>query len=79
VIHFDEPIGDDGHWKWPSIEVFVGDRPFAWIDDELRRADFARAERRSSPTLVVRVEGTHGRADVEVEQLERWSRELLTM
>ena len=76
VIHFDEPIGDDGHWKWPSIEAYVGDRPFAWLDDELRRVDFARAKRRSSPTLLVRVEGTHGLADAHVEQLGQWSREI---
>lgn len=74
VIHFDEPIGNDGHWKWPAIEAFAGDRPFAWIDDELGRDDFARAARRSSATLLVWVEGTHGLAGAHVEQLERWSR-----
>ena len=79
VIHFDEPIGDDGHWKWPSIEVYVGDRPFAWLDDELRRVDFARAERRSSPTLLVRVEGTHGLSDAHVVQLAQWSREVSSL
>jgi hypothetical protein len=30
---FEEPLGDDCHWKWPAIESFVADRPFAWIDD----------------------------------------------
>ena len=60
VISFDEPIGDDGHWKWPAIETFVGDRPFAWIDDELGRDDFARAERRSSADAARLIEGTHG-------------------
>jgi hypothetical protein len=73
VIHFDEPAEEDGHWKWPGIESFVGDRPFAWIDDELGRADFARAGRRSSPTLLVRIEGSHGLNERHVQQLEEFA------
>jgi hypothetical protein len=76
VIHFDEPRGEDGHWKWPAIDAFVADRPFAWIDDELGREDFARAERRSNATLLVWIEGTIGLAVAHVEQLVRWSREV---
>lgn len=76
VIHFDEPMGEDGHWKWPAIDAFVADRPFAWIDDELGREDFARAERRSNATLLVWIEGTIGLAVAHVEQLVRWSREV---
>ena len=74
VIRFDEPGEEDGHWKWPAIETFVGDHPFAWIDDELGRDDFARADRRPIPTMLVWIEGTHGLADAHVDQLERWSR-----
>ena len=73
MIHFDEPAEGDGHWKWPGIEAFVGDRSFAWIDDELGHADFARAGRRSSPTLLVRVEGAHGLTALHVEQLEAFA------
>ena len=57
VIYFDEPTAGDGHWKWPAIEAFVGDRPFAWIDDEVGQADLARAGRRSALTLLVRIGG----------------------
>jgi HAD domain in Swiss Army Knife RNA repair proteins len=70
VIHFDEPVNEDGHWKWPAIEAFVGDRSFAWIDDELGHDDLARAARRSTPTMLVRVERTHGLNETHVEQLE---------
>jgi hypothetical protein len=70
VIHFEEPAEEDGHWKWRAIEAFVSDRPFAWIDDELGRADLARAARRSVPTLLVPIEGTHGLGDTHVVQLE---------
>jgi hypothetical protein len=76
VIHFDEPVMEDCHWKWPAIEAFVGDAAFAWIDDEIGRDDLYRARKRSVPTLLVRVEGTHGLDDVHVEQLERFAREL---
>jgi hypothetical protein len=73
VIHFDEPVMEDCHWKWPAIEAFVGDRAFAWADDEIGRDDLARARRRSTPTLLVRIEGTHGLDDMHVEQLERFA------
>jgi hypothetical protein len=73
VIYFDEPAEEDGHWKWPAIEAFVGDRPFAWIDDELGRADLARAERRGILTLLVRVDGTTGLGDRHVGQLEEFA------
>jgi hypothetical protein len=54
----------------PAIETFVGGRPFAWIDDELGQADLARADRRSSLTMLVRVDGAYGLTAVHVEQLE---------
>jgi HAD domain in Swiss Army Knife RNA repair proteins len=73
VIYFDEPAAEDGHWKWPAIEAFVGERPFAWIDDELGRADLARADRRSALTLLVRIEGSSGLGDAHVEQLEEFA------
>jgi hypothetical protein len=76
VIHFDEPVMEDCHWKWPAIEAFAGDRAFAWVDDEIGRDDLARARSRSAPTLLVRVEGTHGLDEMHVEQLERFAESL---
>jgi HAD domain in Swiss Army Knife RNA repair proteins len=74
VIHFDEPAMDEhGHWKWPAIEAFAGDRPFAWIDDELGDDDDARAARHPAPTLLVRIEGTRGLGEVHVGQLEAFA------
>jgi hypothetical protein len=54
----------------------VRDRPFAWLDDEIRRDDLARAARRPVPTLLVRVEGTRGLRDGHVQELEEFAREL---
>jgi hypothetical protein len=76
VMHFDEPVGADCHWKWPAIEAYVGHRPFAWLDDEIRRDDLARAARRPVPTLLVQVEGTHGLQGAHVAQLEAFAEEL---
>jgi hypothetical protein len=76
VIRFDEPVTDECHWKWPAIEAFVGDRAFAWADDEIGRDDLARAARRAVTTMLVRVEGTHGLDDVHVEQFERFAESL---
>jgi hypothetical protein len=74
VIHFDEPLGEDGvHWKWPAIEAFVGARAFAWIEDEIGSVDLTRAQSRATPTLLVRVEGTRGLQDSHVERLERFA------
>jgi hypothetical protein len=73
VIHFDEPVMDECHWKWPAIEAFARDRAFAWVDDEIGRDDLARAGRRPVPTLLVRVEGTLGLDHIHVEQLERFA------
>ena len=74
-------MNEDGHWKWPAIVAFVGDRPFAWIDDELGPDDLARAGRRSAPTLLAQVEGAHGLNATHVERLETFAetvRELLS-
>jgi hypothetical protein len=76
VIRFGEPSPEEGHWKWPAIEAFVRERPFAWIDDEIGRDDFARAERHSAPALLVWIEGTRGLRDAHVEQLEAFAKEL---
>jgi hypothetical protein len=78
VIYFDEPAPGDGHWKWPATEAFVADRPFAWIDDEVGQADLARAGRRQIPTLLVRIEGSHGLTDSHVEQLEDFAETVRT-
>jgi hypothetical protein len=73
VIRFDEPVMEECHWKWPAIDAFAGERAFAWIDDEIGRNDLARARARATPTLLVRVEGTHGLDDIHVEELERFA------
>jgi hypothetical protein len=76
VIHFDEPVDADCHWKWPAIEAFTGDRAFAWIDDEIAPADLDRARARRIPARLVVVDGGRGLGRRHVEQLERFARSI---
>lgn len=54
VIEFDRD-SEDTTWKLPDVRRFVGDRPVAWIDDDLWEDAFEWAEERSSATLLIRV------------------------
>ena len=40
-------------WKLASVEAFVGDRPAAWIDDELHGDAYAWAALRTVPTKLL--------------------------
>jgi hypothetical protein len=64
------------HWKLQAIEEYAGDRPAAWIDDNLDEECRAWAERRSAPTLLVQTEPATGIGDEHVELLLRWADEL---
>jgi hypothetical protein len=74
VILFDEQEEGDGHWKWAAIRTFVGTHPFAWLDDELRAADFAIAEASRSPCLLLAIDPCIGLADEHVTTLESFAR-----
>ncbi len=64
------------HWKLEALEEFAGDRPAAWIDDNLDADCRAWAERRSAPTLLVQTETHVGITDQHVETLLAWADEL---
>ena len=64
------------HWKVEAIEEFAGDRPAAWIDDNLDERCRAWAERRSAPTLLVETETHVGIDDEHVELLLSWAEEV---
>jgi len=63
------------HWKLEAIDEYAGDRPAAWIDDNLDERCRAWAQGRPAPTLLVRTEPATGMSDEHVEQLLRWARE----
>jgi len=65
------------HWKWSAIQAYVGDRPYAFVDDDIhpRTAD----EMNQDPNcLWVPVKCSTGLTDAHVEQLESWAASLYT-
>jgi hypothetical protein len=57
-------------WKLTDIEEFVGDRPFAWIDDDIGPDAELWAEMRDFPTLFVHTDATVGMTRADVALLE---------
>jgi len=64
------------HWKVDAIDEFAGDRPAAWVDDNLDETCVSWAEGRSAPTLLVETSPSEGLTDEHVAQLVRWADEL---
>jgi hypothetical protein len=61
------------HWKVDAIDAYAGERPAAWIDDNMSEECRAWAERRSAPTLLVETSPSEGLTDEHVEQLLDWA------
>jgi hypothetical protein len=61
------------HWKLEAIEQYAGDRPAAWIDDNLDGTCRAWAEQREAPTLLVETRPATGMTDEHVEELLLWA------
>jgi hypothetical protein len=61
------------HWKLEAIESYAGERPLAWIDDELNAACHAWAKARTAPTLLVGTAPEHGLTSREAELLLAWA------
>lgn len=62
--------------KLPSVIAWVGDRPCAWIDDDLQHDADTWAAGRSVPTLLVHADMTVGLERRHVDQLLAWAREI---
>jgi len=52
---------------------WVGDRPCAWIDDDLHEDAWTWAAGRSVPTLLIEVDMTEGIARRHVDRLLAWA------
>jgi hypothetical protein len=75
VVPLPRPTGQPS-WKLPHVSEWVGRRNMAWLDDELFDADFAWAESRPEPTLLLRSRAAVGMTEVEVEALRRFASSL---
>ena len=62
--------------KLPSVIAWVGNRPCAWIDDDLHHDADTWAAGRSVPTLLVHVDMTEGMERRHVDQLLTWAKEI---
>ena len=64
------------HWKVKAIDEYAGERPAAWVDDNLNEECFAWAERRAAPTLLVETSAAEGLTDAQVERLLAWAEDV---
>ncbi len=61
------------HWKIDVIGEYAGDRPAAWIDDNIDDAGRLWATERSAPTLLIETLPAVGLTDDHVEELIGWA------
>jgi hypothetical protein len=66
------------HWKLEAIDRYAGDRPAAWIDDNLDERCERWARERSAPTLLVSTDAAVGIDEEHVELLLWWADRLRT-
>jgi len=81
VVRFTDPPADLlglGHtrrsWKLPGVQRFAGDRPLAWIDDELHGDAYAWAATRRIPTKLLSTDPSRGIVDREIRALLAFAR-----
>ncbi len=63
-------------YKLPSVMEFIGDRPFAWVDDHLWEDAFYWAEQRDKeiPSLLIRPQPYEGITEDTFEQLTEFAK-----
>jgi hypothetical protein len=77
VLWFDgRAVFGSAHWKLEAIDEYAGDRPAAWIDDNLDEACEAWARSRPAPTLLVKTESAVGMSEEHVRRLLDWAGEV---
>jgi hypothetical protein len=77
VLTFDgRAVFGSAHWKLDAIDEYAGDRPAAWVDDNLDENCERWAAARAAPTLLVRTESHTGLRDEEVDLLIGWADEV---
>jgi YbgC/YbaW family acyl-CoA thioester hydrolase len=74
VLTFDgRAVFGTAHWKVEAIDEYAGDRPAAWIDDNLDERCREWAEGRPAPTLLVETDAAVGITPGSVERLMAWA------
>jgi len=74
VLSFDgRAVFGSAHWKIDVLDEYAGDRPAAWLDDNLNDECKAWAANRAAPTLLVVTEPAIGLIDAHVDELLAWA------
>jgi hypothetical protein len=74
VLTFDGRVAaGSAHWKVDAISEFAGERPLAWIDDNVDESCREWAARRTAPTLIIETLRHEGMDEGHVELLLRWA------
>ena len=76
-LSFDgQAVFGSSHWKVDAIDVYAGDRPAAWVDDNHNEECHAWARGRRAPTLLVETSPSVGLTDEHVSELVAWADDL---
>jgi HAD domain in Swiss Army Knife RNA repair proteins len=77
VLTFDgRAVFGSAHWKLDAIAEYAGERPAAWVDDNLDEECERWARERPHPTLLVHTDSHTGLRDQEVQTLLTWAQRL---
>lgn len=76
TILFENEVPPGADLKLPAIKRFVGDRPFAWIDDVIGNDAHAWVEARKIPALLVQTSADRGLGRDHVEELLAFAAEV---
>jgi hypothetical protein len=60
------------HWKVDALDEYGGDRPLAWIDDNIDETCITWANGRRAPTLLVHTDSDRGLEEAHVDVLIGW-------
>jgi hypothetical protein len=60
------------HWKVDALDEYAGERPLAWIDDNIDETCRTWAAERAAPTLLVPTESDRGLEELHVQVLLDW-------
>lgn len=61
------------HWKIEALTEYAGDRPAAWIDDNIADSGRLWARMREAPTLLIETKPPTGLTDEHVDELMDWA------
>jgi len=64
------------YWKLDALAAYAGDRPAAWIDDNLGGECRRWADQRFAPTMLVETRSDVGMTDEHVELLLAWAEQV---